>query len=88
VEQAPDHYALLAALEQRAGNYKEAAEIYQRLVGLQPGNGVWWMGLGITLEHLNQTKDAVMAYRRAASSGSLQPSVQKFVDSRIAALSQ
>ncbi len=86
--QAPDHYALLAALDQRAGDYQAAATIYNSLVELQPDSGVWWMGLGISLEHLGKPRDAVMAYRRAASAGSLEPAVQKFVDGRIAALSQ
>lgn len=88
VQEAPEHYALLAALEQRAGDYDNAAMLYKHLVELRPDSGVWWMGLGISLEHLNKPQQAMLAYRRAASSGSLEPAVQKFVDGRIAALSQ
>ncbi|GAB3544565.1 tetratricopeptide repeat protein [Noviherbaspirillum agri] len=78
-----DYHAFLAALLQRDERHKQAAERY--LVALQkaPQNGVWWMGLGISLQAENRTKEAQDAFKRARASNSLSPELRAFVDARL-----
>lgn len=78
-----DYYALLAALYQRGGNHAAAARIYQGLVEVFPSHAVWWMGLAISQQALNNRTEALQAYRRALAARGLQVELQKFVRDRI-----
>jgi MSHA biogenesis protein MshN len=84
----PDYLAFSAAILQRLGRHREAADIYQAVLRLQPGSGVWWMGLGISLQALKQPAEAVEAFRRARGAGSLSPELTAFVEQRIKQLQQ
>jgi MSHA biogenesis protein MshN len=78
-----DYLAFSAAILQRLARHKEAADIYQAALRLQPGSGVWWMGLGISLQAQKQPAEAVEAFRRARSAGTLAPELLAFVEQRI-----
>src|SRR4051812_7011527 len=80
-------YAFLAALLQREGMHKEAVEYYGFALRSAPGNGVWTMGLGISLRASNQTVEAREAFTRAADSGQLSPDLQEFVQRQLRELS-
>src|SRR5579885_3546730 len=54
----PDYHALLAALLQRAGRHGDAIVSYRRLLSVRPQNGLWWMGLGISLSASGQRQQA------------------------------
>ncbi|MDE2088561.1 MAG: tetratricopeptide repeat protein [Gammaproteobacteria bacterium] len=82
----PGYYAFLAALYQRLGRYAQAAQLYQRVLQLRPQNGVWWMGLGISLEGEGNGTAALQAYTQARDSGNLAPKLLSYVNERIAAL--
>ena len=82
-----EYYAFLAALMQRQGLHKEAVEYYRSALRIAPGNGVWTMGLGISLRASNQTVDAREAFARAADSGQLSPDLQEFVQRQLRELS-
>jgi tetratricopeptide (TPR) repeat protein len=84
--EAPSYYALIAAVQQRLKNYLVAAQLYDQLVRHWPGNGKWWMGLGISLESLNKNNAALEAYHRALATGSLDPNLQAYVATRITQL--
>ncbi|MDH5600755.1 MAG: tetratricopeptide repeat protein [Gammaproteobacteria bacterium] len=84
----PDYYALLAATHQRVKQHDKAVDIYLQLVKIRPEAGIWWLGLGISLEKSGKNKEALEAYQRAQKTGSLKAGLVKFTDNRVAALSE
>lgn len=84
----PDYYALLAATYQRVKNHKKAIEIYLQLVKVRPSAGIWWLGLGISLEKSGKNKEALEAYQRAQKTGSLKAGLVKFTNNRVSALQE
>jgi len=83
-----DYHALLAGVLQRQQRYAEAAEQYGLALKLSPQNGVWWMGLGISLQADNHKPEAREAYTRARSSPGLTPELQAFIDRKLEQLSR
>src|SRR6266853_1941506 len=79
----PDFHAFAGALYQRLDRHKEAIEQYQAALRLAPSAGVWWLGLGISLQAVGRPKDAQDAFTRAKSAGNLAPDVLSFVDQRL-----
>lgn len=58
-------YAFAAALYQREKNHQKSIEHYQRALSLKAGNGVWWMGLGISFEQSGKYREALSAFEQA-----------------------
>jgi MSHA biogenesis protein MshN len=83
-----DYHAFLAALLQRDKRHTEAADHYKVALRLMPGNAVWWMGLGISLQAENSNGAAQEAYRRAKELNTLAPALQTFVEEKLRQLSQ
>lgn len=83
-----EYLSLLAALYRRAGRHAEAAAVYRELLAGGPSRGVWWMGLGLSLEALERPGEALDAYRRAGEAGDLPSDVSDYVAARIDALSE
>jgi MSHA biogenesis protein MshN len=83
-----DYQALLAGALQRQQRHREAAEQYQAALRAQPGNGVWWMGLGISLQAGQRNAEALDAFQKAKAAGTLGPELQAFVERRLAQLSR
>lgn len=79
VQSDPEFHAFLAALLQREGRHREAAEYYRVALRGVPGHGVWMMGLGISLRAANQAAEAREAFQRAIDSRQLTPDLQEFV---------
>lgn len=78
-----DFLAFLAALQQREAHHKEAAELYQQALKKIPQNGVWWMGLGISLQADGRRQEALDAFTRAKSGNGLSPDLLAFVEQKI-----
>ncbi|WP_151636533.1 tetratricopeptide repeat protein [Noviherbaspirillum aerium] len=81
-----DYLAFLAALLQRDERHQQAAEYYIQALQRSPQNGVWWMGLGISLQADQRTAEASEAFRRAKSTNSLSPELTAFVNGRLSQL--
>ena len=82
-----EYYALLAALYQRGAQYKKAAEIYKKLLASFPSRAIWWMGLGLSLQSLQQNEDALAAYNKSLQTQGLTAELRRFINTRIAQLS-
>lgn len=80
--QNADYRALFAALLQRDFRHNEAVEQYQAALQLKP-SGVWYMGLGISLQALQRLPEARDAFQQAIVSGSLNTELQTFVEQRL-----
>ncbi len=78
-----DYHAFLAALHQRLGQHEEAVEQFQAALRLKPAPGVWWLGLGMSLQAVNRTADAQEAYHRARSAANIQPDLAALADQRL-----
>jgi MSHA biogenesis protein MshN len=79
----PQYRALVAALLQRLGRHGEAIDEYQAVLKLAPSVGVWWLGLGLSQEAAERSKDAAEAFRRAKASGNLSPDLMDFVERKL-----
>ncbi len=86
VDADPEYHLLLAAVFQRLGRYAEAAEAYGRVLQIQPGNGLTWMGMAIALESDGRPREALDAYRQSLARGNLRSDLVAYVQGRIAAL--
>ena len=83
-----EYQAFLAGALAREGRHREAAEHYGVALRTAPQNGVWWMGLGISLQAEKRTAEALAAYQKARESGTLSPELQGFVDRKLKQLAQ
>ena len=78
-----DYVAFLAALLQRQGRHEDAIGYFHAALRLRPGTGVWWLGLGMSLQALNQPAAAQSAYREARAAGTLQPELAALAEQRM-----
>lgn len=78
-----DYHAFEGALYQRLGRHLEAIAEYQAALRLEPASAAWWVGLGISLQATDQSREALDAFRRAKASGGLPPNLVAFVDQRL-----
>jgi MSHA biogenesis protein MshN len=78
-----DYQAFLAALLQREGQHKEAIEHYGLALRKTPQNGVWWMGLGISLQADNRVPEARDAFGRAKATNTLSSELLAFVEQQL-----
>jgi MSHA biogenesis protein MshN len=78
-----DYLSFLAAVYQRDARHEEALDAYRSALAIAPGNAVWMIGAGISLQALNQPSQAWEAFRAAADTRALTPELQAFVDTRL-----
>ncbi len=78
-----DYHAFLAGALQRESRHREAAEQYGAALRTIPEHGVWLMGLGISLQAEKRDREALAAFQRAKSSGTLTPPLLAFVERKV-----
>lgn len=88
VNQDPEYHALVAALLQRESRHKEAIVFYRNVLSVNTGNGIWWMGLGISLEATGAGQQALAAYHRARQDNNISSQIASYLDGRINRLNQ
>jgi MSHA biogenesis protein MshN len=81
-----EYQGFVAGVLQRAQRHGEAVEHYQAALKLAPQKGVWWMGLGISLQAEKRPSEARAAYNRARAASGMTPELQAFVDRKLEAL--
>lgn len=81
-----EYQGFVAGVLQRAQRHGEAVEHYQAALKLAPQKGVWWMGLGISLQAGKRLPEARTAYTRAKAASGMTPELQAFVDRKLEAL--
>lgn len=77
-----EHQRFLAALYQRAGRHADAVKTYRQAVTLRPFDGRAWLGLGISLEAMEEWKDAATAYQRALAGQGLDDRLADYARQR------
>jgi MSHA biogenesis protein MshN len=82
-----EYHAFLAGALQRQQRHREAAEQYQAALRAMPNNGVWLMGLGISLQAEKRNPEALEAFQKARAAADLSPDLQAFVDRKLQQLS-
>ncbi|MFS2002061.1 tetratricopeptide repeat protein [Duganella sp. CT11-25] len=83
-----DYRGFVAGVLQREQRHAEAAQHYREALKLSPQSGVWWMGLGISLQAEQHLPEAREAYARARAASGLTPELQAFVDRKLEQLSR
>jgi MSHA biogenesis protein MshN len=78
-----DYQSFVAALFQRLSRHDEAVAHYQIALKLVPNNGVWWMGLGMSLQAQQRKDEAREAYQHALATNALNPQLQAFVQQKL-----
>lgn len=77
-----EYLALLAAVSRQLGHNTMAAQAYSEALKLNPRQAVWWMGLGLALDDIKQTPQAIEAYYKALAIG-LGDKLDSFVLKRV-----
>lgn len=78
-----EYQGFFAALLQRAQRHAEAVEHYTAALQINPANGIWWMGLGISLQAQKNLSGAREALQKAKASGNLGGEMSAYVDKRL-----
>lgn len=78
-----EYRATLAALLLRLDRHADASRQYEQALGMAPGHGRWWMGLGLALEGEGKAAAARAAYSRALVAGDLPEKLVDFVQSKL-----
>ena len=78
-----DYVAVLAALLQRQGRHEDAIEQFHAALRVKPNAGVWWLGLGMSLQAAQRGAEAQDAFRRAKATNNLNPELAAFADQRL-----
>ncbi|MEW6515027.1 MAG: tetratricopeptide repeat protein [Pseudomonadota bacterium] len=78
-----DYQGLFAFLLQKQKRYAEAAQRYQAALGLRPGEGRWWFGLGLALEGAGHGDEAKAAFGKARDAGNLPADMLGIIEQKL-----
>jgi MSHA biogenesis protein MshN len=83
VQSDAEDFAFLAALLQREGRHRETVDYYRAALQIAPGNGLWQMGLGISLRATGQSAEAREAFQKALETRQLNAELQAFTEKQL-----
>lgn len=78
-----DYLGFLGHVQHRLGQYRDATASYQGALRLTPGEGRWWLGLGLAQEADGQVGEARESFRRALAAGNLSPELVAVAEHRL-----
>ena len=78
-----DYQGFTAHLLQRLGRNEEAAEHYQAATRVAPGDGRWWLGLGLAWEADGRSTEARDALHMAKAAGTLSAELTAWVEQKL-----
>jgi len=81
--QNAEYHAFLAALYQRLTRHRDAIARYSAVLETRSDNGVWWVGLGISLMADGRGSEALDAFRQSLDDASLSRNLRRYVTERI-----
>lgn len=82
----PDFLAFMATLYQRTSRHADAVNYFKQVTSARPVEGRWWVGLGISLEAVDDRDNARAAFQRA-NALPLDPRLAEYVANRLKQLS-
>lgn len=78
-----DYQGFAGHVLHRLGRSKDATEHYQLATRLAPGDGRWWLGLGLAHDAEGRVTEARDALQRAKASGTLSPELLVVVEQKL-----
>ena len=78
-----EYAGAMGAILYRLGRPAEAESRYAAALGLDAGNGRWWVGLAMAQEAQGKEREAREAFRRALAAGGLAADLRAYADSRL-----
>ena len=82
------YLGMLGTLYQRASKPAEARDAFRQAINLQPDEGRWWMGLGVSLETLRDWAAARDAYQRCLGTAQTGSRIRQYAEQRLSIVSQ
>ena len=82
-ERNADYQGFAAHVLQRLGRQREAAVYYQAATRLVPGDGRWWLGLGLAMEAEGRVSESREALLRAKQCGNLNSALSALVEQKL-----
>ena len=84
LESDMDYMSMVVPIYLQQGQYAQAVQGYRELLQTNPSNPLWLMGLGMGLEGLGKTQEALQSYQAAQRSAT--PQLGERISERIKAL--
>lgn len=78
-----DYQGFAGHVLHRLGRHREAAGLYQSATRVSPGDGRWWLGMGLALDADGRSGEARAAFQRARQSGTLSSELSALVDQKL-----
>lgn len=81
-----DADGLRGGIQAQLGDFKASLAAYESAARQQPGNPMWWFGLGVALDSEGMGARARQAYAKAQALGLPRPELAAYADSRMRSL--
>ncbi len=83
-----EYQLALANIAAQTDHHVEAISAYQKLLAMRPTQGLWWLGMAISLDSNEDYGQAIVAYKEAIASNRLSKNSKQFAKQRLAELGE